>query len=120
LRPYRWEFVAGVFRTAAADCRARGVPIVLVMVPRVGKETDSEECRRLLALARDAGFTAVVDLSDVYDGIDPGTLAIGPHDYHPNAEGHARLARRLDLALRGQPGLLRPRAPELFAGDDHP
>ena len=50
----------------------------------------------LVALARAAGFTAVVDLSDAYDGLDPAALAIGPDDYHPNADGHARLARRLD------------------------
>jgi hypothetical protein len=111
LRPYRWDFAAGVFRTAAADCRARGVPIVLVMVPRVGKPAEPEELRRLLALARDAGFTAVVDLSDTYHGRDPATLAVGPNDYHPNAEGHALLARRLDEALRRLPEIERLRPP---------
>ena len=30
LRPYRWEFLAGVYRAVAADCRARGVPCVWV------------------------------------------------------------------------------------------
>lgn len=104
LRPYRWDFVAGVFRTAAADCRARGVPIVLVMVPRVGKPAEPEELRRLIALARESKFSAVVDLSDAYHGLEPSTLAVGPNDYHPNAEGHALLARRLDEALERLPG----------------
>ncbi|SIO30993.1 GDSL-like Lipase/Acylhydrolase family protein [Singulisphaera sp. GP187] len=115
LRPYREEFAAGVFRTAAADCRARGVPIVLVMVPRVGKTADQAEIQRLIALARDAGFTAIVDLSDTYNGIDPKSLAVGPNDYHPNAKGHAMLAQRLDAALQTQTNLLRP--PKLGPGE---
>jgi hypothetical protein len=41
----------------------------------------------------------VADLSDAYDGLDPKDLAIGPHDFHPNADGHARLAQRLDQEL---------------------
>ena len=70
--------LAGVYRAAAADCRARGVPCVWVLIPRVGKAADPAERRRLVALARRAGFSAVVDLSDAYDGIDPAALAIGP------------------------------------------
>jgi lysophospholipase L1-like esterase len=113
LRPFREEFAAGVFRTAAADCRARGVPIVLVMVPRVGKTADPDEVQRLIAIAREAGFSAVVDLSDTYDGIEPSTLAVGPNDYHPNVKGHAMLAQRLNAALQRQPNLLRPPQAEL-------
>ena len=37
LRPFRWEFLAAVYRAAVADCRSRGVPCVWVLVPRVGK-----------------------------------------------------------------------------------
>jgi hypothetical protein len=40
-----------------------------------------------------------VDISDDFDGCDPATLAIHPSDFHPNAEGRARLARRLAEAL---------------------
>jgi lysophospholipase L1-like esterase len=113
LRPFREEFAAGVFRTAAADCRARGVPIVLVMVPRVGKTADPDEIQRLIAMAREARFSAIVDLSDTYNGIEPGTLAVGPNDYHPNAKGHAMLAERLNAALQRQSNLLRPPQAEL-------
>jgi len=38
---------------------------------------------------------------------DPAALAIGPNDFHPNADGHARLARRLYEALSRQPELER-------------
>ncbi len=120
LRPYRWEFVAGVFRTVAADCRARGVPSIWVLVPRVGKAADPSEHRRLVALARQSGFATVADLSDVFEGIDPAALAIGPNDYHPNADGHARLARRLDEVLCQRPELCRLWAPAPSTGADRP
>ena len=95
LRPYRWELLAAVYRAVAADCRARGVPCLWVLIPRVGRVVEPAEHRRLLDLARAAGFTAVVDISDAFDGFDPADLAIHPSDFHPNAEGHALLARRL-------------------------
>jgi lysophospholipase L1-like esterase len=107
LRPFRDAFFAGVYRAVVDDCRAHGVPSVLVVVPRVGKAPDPAERRRLLAMAHDAGFTLVVDLTDAYDGVDPAALAIGPDDFHPNADGHARLARGLDAALRRLPELAR-------------
>jgi lysophospholipase L1-like esterase len=104
LKPYRWEILTQVYRTIVADCRTRGVPVAWVLIPRVGKPTDPAERRRLITLARESGFSEVVDLSDAYEGIDPADLAIGPDDYHPNADGHARLARRLDAELRlGRP-----------------
>jgi hypothetical protein len=58
-------------------------------------------------VAQSAGFAQVVDLTDAYDGLDPATLAIGPNDFHPNAGGHARLARQLALALDRRPELER-------------
>ena len=63
------------------------------------------EHERLLHLAEAAGFAAVVDISDAFDGVDPADLAIHPSDFHPNAEGHALLARRLSRALWPLPAL---------------
>jgi hypothetical protein len=105
LRPLRWELLEGVYRAAAAECRSRGVPAVWVLIPRVGKPADPAERRRLVATAHGAGFSAVVDASDVFDGADPAGLAVAPNDFHPNAEGHARIARRLDEALSALPEL---------------
>jgi hypothetical protein len=73
----------------------------------VGKLAEPAERAWLVAQARAAGFTGVVDLSDAYDGLDPDDLAVRPDDYHPNADGHARLARRLDESLSGRPELCR-------------
>jgi len=107
LKPLRLALLAGVYRRAVAECRSRGVPVVYVLIPRVGKPADPADRRVLLGLARAAGFAAVVDASAAYDGADPRDLAVSPHDFHPNAEGHARVARLLAPALAGW---ARPRA----------
>ena len=44
-------------------------------------------------------------MTDAYDDLDPSRLAIDADDFHPNAAGHARLARRLDGALSDLPEL---------------
>ena len=84
----------------ANDCRTRGVPIVWVLIPRVGRSSDPSARRALLESARAAAFDHIVDATDAYDGLQPGRLAVEPNDFHPNPEGHARLARSLDAALR--------------------
>jgi lysophospholipase L1-like esterase len=111
LEPYRWDLLTAVYRGVAADCRARGVPCVWVLIPRVGRNVEPAENRRLLDLARAAGFTAVVDIADTFDDYDPATLAIHPSDFHPNADGHALLARRLAEALWPLPALRLVRGP---------
>ena len=110
LAPYRWDLLAAVYRSIADDCRARGVPCIWVLIPRVGRFVDAMNHRRLLDVARSAGFTAVVDISDAFDGRDPGELAVHPSDFHPNPEGHALIAERLSAALQSAPALdvLRP------------
>jgi GDSL-like Lipase/Acylhydrolase family len=100
LRPHREAMLAGVYRTVVDDCRARGVPSVWLLLPRVGKPVLPADRDRLVGLARSAGFSAIVDLSDAFDGLDPASLAIGPDDFHPNVDGHARLAERIDRKLR--------------------
>jgi len=99
LRPHRDAILAGVYGAVVADCRSHEVPSVWLLLPRVGKPAPPKDRARLANLARLAGFSAVVDLSGAFDGHDPATLTIGPDDFHPNAQGHAILARRLDEAL---------------------
>jgi hypothetical protein len=105
LHPHHWEILAGVYRTMVADCQARVVPIVWVLIPRVGRPSDPAGHRALVEMARGAGFSRVVDVTDAYDGLDPARLSVEPNDFHPNAQGHARLARRLDGALGDLPEL---------------
>ncbi|HWE36600.1 MAG TPA: SGNH/GDSL hydrolase family protein [Isosphaeraceae bacterium] len=107
LRSVRRELLEGVYRTIVAECRARGMPAFFVLVPRVGRPEEREDAARIVAMARRAGFAAVFDLSGAYDGHDPRDLAIADDDYHPNALGHALLARRLEAALVARPELRR-------------
>lgn len=99
LRPYRWEVLEGVYRHIVSECHRRGVPCVWFLIPRVDKASDEEDRAGLLRRARAAGFDAVLDLSDAFEGADAATLAVAPGDYHPNAEGHARIARALERRL---------------------
>jgi hypothetical protein len=101
LRPRHWDILAGVYRAMVDDCRAHDVPIIWVLLPRVGRKNDDDDQRALKRIAAVAGFSHVIDATDAYDGIDPGELAIGTGDFHPNAAGHARLAKRLDRAFGG-------------------
>ncbi len=103
LKPLRWEILAGVYKHAAAECRSRGIPVVFLLIPRVGKAVEPAERKKLLSLAHEAGFTAVIDASDAYGDVDPTTLAVSPHDYHPNARGHALISRALNDALSARP-----------------
>ena len=107
LHPYHREVLAGAYRAMAADGAGRGVPIIWVLIPRVGQSDRTRPRDAILAMARSAGFAHVVDASDAYDGLDPARLAVEPDDFHPNAEGHARLARRLDEVLSPLPELER-------------
>jgi lysophospholipase L1-like esterase len=117
LRRHGWVVLAGVYRTIARSCHDRGVPAAWVLIPRVGKAIEPSDRDRLARLARDSGFDLVLDLTDTFDGIDPAALAIAPDDYHPNADGHARLAARLAPALAARADLLTIRT-EPDSGDD--
>ena len=87
LGPYRWELLTAVYRAVAADCRARGVPCLWVLIPRVGRVVEPAEHRRLLDLARAAGFTAVVDISDTFDDYDPADIGDPPQRLPPECRG---------------------------------
>ena len=100
LRPLRWELLAGIYQAAVADCQSRGVLAVWVLIPRVGKPIDPADRRRMIDLAHASGFATVIDACDSYDGADASTLVVAPDDYHPNAIGHARIAARLEPALK--------------------
>jgi lysophospholipase L1-like esterase len=86
------------------------------LIPRVGRPVDPAEHRRLVELARDSGFTAVVDVSDAFDTSDPADLVIHPSDFHPNAEGHAILSRRIAESLESQAALGVLRGPGRLPG----
>jgi hypothetical protein len=108
LRPYYWGLYDQALGLIAGECRSAGVPLVMVIIPRVGKE-DAPEARaepvaRLKALAAHHGLT-VFDLSGTFDAFDPATLEIAAWDDHPNAVGHHRLFLALARAVVQDPPL---------------
>jgi hypothetical protein len=98
LRGRYWELYDATLGALAGECRSAGVPLLFVIVPRVGKADAlpyrAEPVARLKAIAGHQALP-VYDLSDTYDRFDPATLEIAAWDDHPNALGH----RRLFLAL---------------------
>ncbi len=105
LQPRHQEILAGVYRAIADDCRARNVPIIWVLIPRVGRPSEPAGHRALQEAAQAAGFTHIVDASDAFNGFEPSALAVEPDDFHPNLSGHRCLAARLDTALSELPEL---------------
>jgi hypothetical protein len=102
LRPYYWWLYDVTLAAVAADCRSAGVPVAMVIIPRVGRAdvpaARAEPVARLKALARRQGMS-VFDLSDTFDLIDPAKLEIAAWDDHPNVVGHHRLFLALARAL---------------------
>ena len=108
LKPYYWGLYDQALGRIAAECRSAGVPLVMVIIPRVGKEdapgVRAEPVARLKALAAHYALT-VFDLSDTFDPFDPSTLEIAAWDDHPNAVGHQRLFQALARAVVKDPTL---------------
>ncbi len=102
LRPYYWELYDMTFGAIAAECRIANVPLMFVVIPRVGKAdapaVRAEPVARLKAIAAHYGLAAV-DLSGTFDQLDPTTLEIAAWDDHPNALGHHRLFLALARAM---------------------
>jgi hypothetical protein len=110
LKPCYWGLYDQTLATIAAECRSAGVPLAMVIIPRVGLE-DAPEARaepvaRLKALAAHQAITTF-DLSDTFDHEDPTTLEIAAWDEHPNATGHGRLFEALARAIVADPTLSR-------------
>jgi hypothetical protein len=102
LRPLYWGLYDTTLGAIAAECRTADVPVVMVIIPRVGK-ADTPWARaapvaRLTALAAHQGLT-VLDLTDTFDPLDPAQIEIAAWDDHPNAVGHRRLFLALARAM---------------------
>ncbi len=102
LRPFYWELYDITLGAIAAECRGAGVPLVMVVIPRVGKAdapgVRAEPVARIKAIAGHQGVP-VFDLSDTFDRFDPASLEIAAWDDHPNGVGHRRLFLALARAI---------------------
>lgn len=108
LKPYYWGLYDQTLGMLAAECRSAGIPLVMVIIPRVGKEDApdirAEPVARLKALAAHHAVT-VFDLSNTFDACDPTQLEIAAWDDHPNSIGHERLFIALARAVAADASL---------------
>lgn len=101
LAPYREELLSWTQRQIVEKARARGIRAIWVYLTMPEKAPAHDVVQRLSAQAREAGFE-VLDWSDVYDGVDLGTLQASAFDFHPNVAGHQRIADRFYRDLQSQ------------------
>ncbi|ADV60776.1 hypothetical protein Isop_0179 [Isosphaera pallida ATCC 43644] len=103
-----WEIIEGSLAEARTLCDKHGVPLVLVLIPRVGA-ADAPRTRRqteaaYLERAAKLGLT-VINLLDTFDGRGRSSLEIAPWDDHPNALGHELLFIALAQTIERDPRL---------------
>jgi hypothetical protein len=110
LKPHYWGLYDQTLSMIAAECRAADVPLVMAIIPRVGREDApglrAEPVALLHAMAAHQAVK-VLDLSGTFDSLDAATLEIDARDDHPNAMGHEWLFRALARALTQDPALSR-------------
>jgi hypothetical protein len=98
LKPVLWDLTDATVAALAERARARGIPIAMLIVPRVG-EGDSPGVRaetetRHAEIAQ-RHHIPLLNVSSTFDDLDPTHLKIAPADDHPNALGHQMLFRAL-------------------------
>lgn len=107
LKPRGEVILARYYRAIAERCRAQGARPVWVYLPGLEHTSYNADRDVLFRAARLAGFT-IVDLSDLYRGRDKAALTVEDADFHPNAQGHRVIARRLYDAVAGTPEIFAP------------
>jgi hypothetical protein len=112
LDPFGSEIIAGAYQRIGELCRERGILPIWILLPRTSERLELGQVADQVAAAREAGF-GVVSLLDVYNGHDATSLEVAKWDQHPNAAGHALIARRLYDALCTDGGGLTPQLANL-------
>lgn len=95
--PHRHEIIAWAYRKIATLCREHGAVPIRVFVPLPAEKLVDRvegEVERLHELAVEAGFIDL-DLGDVYGSRNRKKLILAAWDLHPNAAGHALIAKKL-------------------------
>lgn len=101
LQPYRAEVLSAVYRHLAEQAGARGAVPVWIFLPQAREGDWGDETEETVRIARAAGFE-VINMEDVYRGMELRELWLAEWDDHPNVRGHQVIADRLfsELLLR--------------------
>ena len=103
--PFHSEILGAVYRAIAEQCRLRGIIPVWIFLPQVSEGAWQQETPEALRLAEAAGFV-IVNLADIYKGVDVRSIRLAEWDEHPNARGHELIAARLYHELEQKSELL--------------
>lgn len=91
----RWDGATRALESAAADARALGVPVALVLFPRP-EQLYAPRLRagfaRIAGVAKRAGILVIDPAPTLAQDPDRVGLYLFPNDHHPSARGHARMA----------------------------
>jgi hypothetical protein len=94
LQPHLWAIDDAILDALAGECRSRKLPLVCVMIPRVGEagalDARTQAVRLQTAIAARHAIP-LIDLTDTFDSRDPAGIEIAAWDDHPNAFGHKLL-----------------------------
>lgn len=108
LAPYRLPVLKETFVRLKAAVARQNAQLVVILVPAVEAGNLSQKRVEGIREVLDSLHITTVDLLDTFDGIlDTARLAAWRGDVHPNAEGHAMIARNLYTKLRAQPAAWR-------------
>ncbi len=105
LREVHQDLLDGTYAGMADAARRLGVPLTVVILPRVDARKDNSRMyRRIRDAARGRGLVCL-DLSNAFDSGDLDAYRHGPWDGHPDPRGHRRIFDRLVRAIDRAGGL---------------
>ena len=107
IAPFHAEILTAVYQGIAEQCRSRGIVPVWIFLPQVRQGRWQEETPEMLRIAQAAGFV-MVDLGDIYKGVDVASIRLAEWDHHPNQRGHELIAARLYHELHAKRDVLLP------------
>ncbi|MBM3984478.1 MAG: SGNH/GDSL hydrolase family protein [Planctomycetes bacterium] len=105
LAPHAEATLEWALVTIADAARRMGALPVYAQVPLPHESAESFGKLEMPVMARDAGFT-VIDVRDVYEGLQLENLVVDSADHHPNGAGHRVIADRLFAELTSSPEIV--------------
>ncbi len=95
LEPYGEDLVRWAYRHIVEECEREGITPVMVFLPQTMRAFDPGEIDQLMEMGKEAGFTHVLDLDNVYDGVEMESIMLAPWDFHPNVKGQELIGSHL-------------------------
>jgi hypothetical protein len=98
LKPFGPDLISWAYTQIVEQSREKDILPVWIFMPTPEINMPIENIASLTGMAERAGFE-VLDLSDVFEGVDIPSIWLAEWDHHPNSLGHKLLADRLYQAI---------------------